>query len=267
MNAPTIRYVLSKPQAQVFRSPARFRVLNAGRRFGKTHLACLELMIAAVNKRESVNWYVAPTYRQAEQIAWAKLKALIPPAYVASKDEGDLSLILRNRSTIALRGADNFDSLRGPGLDFVVPDEAAFQKREAWTEVLRPALSDKLGRALFISTPKGYDWFYDLYCAAKTREDWAAFQFTTFEGGNVQPSEIEDARAELDEKTFRQEYEASFEALTGRVYYAYDRNENAKTCADDGKSTLFVGMDFNVNPMSPYSPFGPPTRSTSSAST
>ena len=250
MNAPTIRYVLSKPQAQVFRSPARFRVLNAGRRFGKTHLACLELMIAAVNKRESVNWYVAPTYRQAEQIAWAKLKALIPPAYVASKDEGDLSLILRNRSTIALRGADNFDSLRGPGLDFVVPDEAAFQKREAWTEVLRPALSDKLGRALFISTPKGYDWFYDLYCAAKTREDWAAFQFTTFEGGNVQPSEIEAARAELDEKTFRQEYEASFEALTGRVYYAYDRNENAKTCADDGKSTLFVGMDFNVNPMS-----------------
>jgi hypothetical protein len=89
-----------------------------------------------------------------------------------------------------------------------------------------------------------------LYCAAKTRDDWAAFQFTTLDGGNVPTSEIEAARAELDEKTFRQEYEASFEALTGRVYYAYDRDANAKSCDDDGKSPVLVGMDFNVNPMS-----------------
>jgi len=107
-----------------------------------------------------------------------------------------------------------------------------------------------MGRALFISTPCGYNWFYDLYCAAKTREDWQAFQFTTLQGGNVPASEIEAARAELDEKTFRQEYEASFEALTGRVYYAYDRDQNARKLDDDPKLPLLVGMDFNVNPMS-----------------
>ena len=248
--AAAIRYHLSGPQSRVFRHPARFRILNAGRRFGKTHLACIELMARGVDKPESVNWYVAPTYRQAEQIAWSKLKQMVPPAYIRSKNETDLRLTLRNNAIIALRGADNPDSLRGVGLDFVIPDEAAFQKREIWTEILRPALSDKQGRALFISTPHGYDWFYDLYCAAKTREDWAAFQFTTLDGGNVPASEIEAARAELDEKTFRQEYEASFEALTGRVYYAYDRDHNAKPCEDDGKSPILVGMDFNVSPMS-----------------
>lgn len=245
-----IRFRMSKPQSRVFASPARFRALNAGRRFGKTHLAALELMASAVNRKGSINWYVAPTYRQAEQIAWAKLKAMIPAAYIAAKNESDLSITLRNRSTIALRGADNPDSLRGPGLDFVVLDEAAFQKHEAWAEVIRPALSDRLGRALFISTPCGYNWFYDLYCAAKGRDDWAAFQFTTLDGGNVPNSEVEAARSELDERTFRQEYEASFEALTGRVYYAYDREQNARPIADDGKSPVLVGMDFNVNPMS-----------------
>ena len=245
-----IRFRMSKPQSRVFGNRSRFRALNAGRRFGKTHLAALELMASAVNRKGSINWYVAPTYRQAEQIAWAKLKSMIPAAYIAAKNESDLSITLRNRSVIALRGADNPDSLRGPGLDFVVLDEAAFQKHEAWAEVLRPALSDRLGRALFISTPCGYNWFYDLYCAAKGRDDWAAFQFTTLEGGNVPTSEVESARSELDERTFRQEYEASFESLAGRVYYAYDREQNARPVADDGKSPVLVGMDFNVNPMS-----------------
>lgn len=249
MSANPVRYRLSAPQSRVFRSDRRFRILNAGRRFGKTHLACLELIAAAANKPGSVNWYVAPTYRQAEQIAWTKLKELVPLGYVQAKNESDLSITIRNRATIALRGSDNPDSLRGPGLDFVVLDEVAFHKAEGWTEVLRPSLSDKMGRALFISTPSGYNWFYDLYCAAKTRPDWAAFQFTTLDGGNVPPEEIEAARAELDEKTFRQEYEASFEALTGRVYYAYDRDKNARPCVDDGKSPILVGMDFNVNPM------------------
>jgi hypothetical protein len=245
-----IPYKLSGPQWQVFRDPRRFRILNAGRRFGKTHLACIELLVAGVNKPGSINWYVAPTYRQAEQIAWAKLKDLIPQAYIASKNESDLSIVLRNRSVIALRGADNPDSLRGPGLDFVVPDEAAFQKKESWTKVLRASLSDKQGRALFISTPSGYNWFYDLDVAAVGRPDWGTYQFTTLQGGNVPADEVEAARAELDEKTFRQEYEASFEALAGRVYYAYDRVLNCRTLEDDSQLRLLVGMDFNVNPMS-----------------
>ena len=248
------RHRLTQPQANVFRSPARFRLLNAGRRFGKTHLAVLELINAAVNKPESVNWYVAPTYRQADQIAWAKLKALLPPEYISKKDEGDLSIILPNKSTIALRGADNPDSLRGPGLDFVVFDEAAFQKQEAWTEVIRPSLSDKLGLALFISTPSGYNWFYDLFSAAQGRADWKTWQYTTLEGGHVPPEEIEAARHDMDERTFRQEYEASFESLAGRVYYAYDRRPypagNVSDVKDIDGAPILVGMDFNINPMS-----------------
>ena len=249
------RHRLKQPQANVFRSPARFRLLNAGRRFGKTHLAVLELINAAVNKPESMNWYVAPTYRQAEQIAWAKLKALLPPEYISKKDEGDLSIILPNKSTIALRGADNPDSLRGPGLDFVVFDEAAFQKQEAWTEVLRPSLSDKMGRALFISTPAGYNWFYDVFSRAKEgKNDWKAWQYTTLEGGNVSPEEIEAARHDMDERTFRQEYEASFESLAGRVYYAFDRRKypdgNVSDVKDIDGAPILVGMDFNINPMS-----------------
>ena len=243
------RHRLTQPQANVFRSPARFRLLNAGRRFGKTHLAVLELINAAVNKPESVNWYVAPTYRQAEQIAWAKFKALLPPEYISKKDEGDLSIILPNKSTIALRGADNPDSLRGPGLDCVVFDEAAYQKQEAWTEVIRPSLSDKLGWALFISTPSGYNWFYDLFSAAQGRADWKTWQYTTLEGGHVPPEEIEAARHDMDERTFRQEYEASFESLAGRVYYAFDRHLNVTDVKDIG-GAIMMGMDFNVNPMS-----------------
>jgi hypothetical protein len=243
-------YGLSLPQSDVFLSPSRFRALNAGRRFGKTHLAVIELFFRAVNNHGSMNWYVAPTYRQAEQIAWSKLKEIIPESYIQSKNETDLRIVLHNGSTIALRGSDNPDSLRGIGLDFVVVDEAAFQTRETWTEALRPALSDKMGEALFISTPSGYNWFYDLYMSAIGKPDWETFQFTTLQGGNVPASEVEAARAELDEKTFRQEYEASFESLTGRVYYAYDRTVNARKCTDDGSSPVLIGMDFNVNPMS-----------------
>lgn len=239
---------LSRPQSIVYATNARFKVLNAGRRFGKTRLAVESLFIRGTNNPHTINWYVAPTYRMAEQIAWEDLKTLIPRGYIYKKDESDLSVTLRNDSIISLRGSDNPDSLRGPGLDFLVMDECAFQKEEAWKKVLRPALSDKQGDALFISTPRGYNWFYDLYCKAEHRKGWARWQFTTAQGGNVTDEEIEDARGELDEKTFNQEFLASFETLTGRVYYNFDREKN-KTDYEITPAPLLVGMDFNVNPM------------------
>ncbi len=238
------------PQARVLRSDARFKVLNAGRRFGKTHLAIdFYSFPRAVAIPNSLNWYIAPTYRAAKDIAWAELKRVVPQSYIIHKDETDLSIVIRNNATIGLKGADDPDSLRGPGLDTAVFDEAAFQKRAVW-EVVRPMLSDRLGSALFISTPHGYNWFYDLYMSAKSKRNWEAFQFTTLDGGNVAPEEIEEARADLDPRMFRQEYEASFETLSGRVYYAFDRNENIKQLDDNTALPLLVGMDFNVNPMS-----------------
>src|SRR5258706_15659309 len=108
-------------------------------------------------------------------------------------NETDLTIELVSGGTISLRGADNYDSLRGDGLDFLVLDEYASIAPEAWTEVLRPALADKQGRALFIGTPRGHNHFYDLYDSAKNQAQWAAFQFTTAQGGNVVAEEFENA--------------------------------------------------------------------------
>lgn len=222
----------------------------AGRRFGKTVLALWSLISVAYVKPGSICWYTAPTYRQAKQIAWSMLRGFLPPEAVASRNETDLSLTLINGSIIALRGSDNHDSLRGVGLDALVLDEYADMAAEVWTEVLRPALSDKLGSALFIGTPAGFNHLYDLWIEADSKPDWKAWQFTTADGGNVSPEELESARLDLDERTYNQEYNASFESLTGRVYYEFDRNLNVSADIVDTGAELLVGMDFNINPMS-----------------
>ena len=137
------------------------------------------------------------------------------PYWATQPHETDLRIELITGGTICLRGADNYNALRGDGLDFLVLDEYASIAKEAWPEVLRPALADKQGHALFIGTPRGYNHFYDLYQSAQNQSNWAAFQFTTEEGGNVSAEELQGATHELDERTYRQEFQASFENLTG----------------------------------------------------
>lgn len=193
---------LRRLQAQVFHSDRRFRVLVAGRRFGKTYLAITELCRAAWGKGK-VAWYVAPNYRQAKRIAWKPLKEITRPFWAGKPNESDLTIPLTAGGTIGLRGADNYDSLRGEGLDFVVLDEYASMRPEAWTEVLRPALADRKGKALFIGTPNGLNHFYDLFQEARTHAEWAAFQFTTEQGGNVAVDELASAASQLDERIYR----------------------------------------------------------------
>jgi len=215
-------------QGSVLSCDKRFRVLVAGRRFGKTQIALLELFRASCAK-DRIAWYVAPTYRQAKRVAWSRLKQLIRPYAGVRIYESELRIELPWRATIALRGADNYDSLRGEGLDFVVLDEYGSMKEEAWAEVLRPMLSDRCGRALFIGTPKGYNHFYDLFERAHQEPNWAVFRFTTKQGGNVNDDELAAVARELDARTYRQEFEASFEHLgSGRVYYAFDREQNVQ---------------------------------------
>jgi hypothetical protein len=139
--------------------------------------------------------------------------------------------------------------LRGVGLDAVILDEASIIDEEAWTEVLRPALADKQGWALFISTPAGMNWLKDLYDLAEEYPDeWASFQFTSLQGGNIPEAEIEAARRTLDAKTFSQEFEASFVNFTGRIFYAFDRGYNLKPLAiADAPHELHCGLDFNVD--------------------
>src|SRR3954453_9215348 len=238
---------LKAPQREVFLSPHRFRVLVAGRRFGKTYLANVELLRAASGRGRTA-WYLAPTYRQAKRIAWNRLKELTRPYWASKPQESDLRIEIARGGTIALRGADSYDSLRGEGLDFVVLDEFASMAPAAWKEVLRPALADRQGGALFIGTPRGYNHFYDLYEGAQGQSDWATFRFSNEEGGNVAVEELQSAARELDERVYRQEFRASFENLTsGRVYYAFDR---VKPVEYDPRFPLCWSLDFNIDPAS-----------------
>jgi len=243
---------LSKAQDTITHSPTRFRVVVAGRRFGKTHLSIRELCWHARLPDKEV-WYIAPTYKMAKQIVWKKLKNRLQDLnWVLKHNETELTLHLKNGSTISLKGADNYDSLRGVGLDFIVLDEFADIDPEAWYETLRPTLSDKQGRALFIGTPKGIgNWAYEIY--QNTQDDpqnWASFSYTTVEGGNVPQEEVEQARRDLDERTFRQEYMATFETFSGRIYYSFDRALSVVKYQGATPEVLYVGMDFNIDPMS-----------------
>lgn len=233
----------------VFRCEKRFRVLVAGRRFGKTQLALVELLRAACGEGRMA-WYVAPSYRQAKQIAWSRLKQVTRPYWHGRANETELNVTLQGGGVIALKGADRYDSLRGSGLDFVVLDEYASMRRECWTEVLRPALSDRKGRALFIGTPQGADHLLDQFDFAKENAEWEAFQFTTLEGGNVTAEELASAARELDERQFRQEFEASFEgSVLARTYYAFSRTENVRASRFVPGERLIWALDFNVDPM------------------
>jgi hypothetical protein len=241
---------LSIPQQTIVQAPQRFKVVIAGRRFGKTHLSIRELCWHAREPERTV-WYVAPTYRQAKMITWKKLRNRLQDLRWAKKiNETELTVELKNGSVISLKGADNYDSLRGIGLDYLVLDEFADIDPEAWYETLRPTLADRQGGALMIGTPKGMNWAHDLFTmASEYPEEWASFQYTTIDGGNVLPEEIEAARRNLDERTFRQEFLATFETFSGRIFYAFDRSLNIRPYTDSIPRELHIGCDFNVDPM------------------
>ena len=241
---------LTKPQAKIFCDQNRFRVVVAGRRFGKTFLSTSELLDYAVRCEDRNCWYVAPTYKAAKEIAWDMLLKITPHEYIAKRNETSLTLNLINGSTISLKGAEKPDNLRGRSLDFVVMDEFADMRPEAWFEVIRPSLSDKEGDCLFIGTPKGRNHFYDLWTRGADKEPgWSSYQFTTIDGGNVSESEIEQAKRDLDERTFNQEYQAQFVNYSGIIYYNFSRQESVRK-VDEVSDILHIGMDFNLDPMS-----------------
>jgi len=241
---------LTLPQSEIFICPSRFVSVVAGRRFGKTFLSTGKILEQAVKGPNRNVWYVAPTYGAAKEIAWDMLIASIPPEYVSKTNETSLTIRLINGSVIALKGAEKPNNLRGRALDFVVLDEFADMRPEAWSEVLRPSLSDRQGGCLFIGTPKGRNHFYDIWAKGIDGDnDWSSFQYTTLQGGNVPEEEVAAARNDLDERTFQQEYEAAFVNYSGIIYYAFNREKSVKRIEDAG-GTLHIGLDFNIDPMS-----------------
>ncbi len=239
---------LTEPQKVVYDAGARFTYLCSGRRFGKTYLAVTRLINWAIESKGGLFYYVTATYRMAKQIAWVQLKEMVPFEVFASKNESELSVTLTNGSTIYLKGAEDPDKLRGVSLSGVVIDEAAYVREEAWTMVLRPALSDKQGPAWFITTPAGLNWFAEAWDAAEEDDQSACFSYTTIDGGQVTPEEVAAAKRTLDARTYSQEYEASFVNLVGRVAPDFDENNISEKVEDLG-GELLVAADFNVSPM------------------
>lgn len=244
---PTID--LHRPtQWRVFRDPARFKVLVSGRRMGKSFYLMAEMLKQALGYKHQEILYVAPTRQQAKDIMWAMLKANARAYLAESPKETELRLYFITGSSITLIGAEAHDRARGRGYDLVCFDEFADIAPEAWFESIRPALADRQGKAIFCGTPKGWNHFYDLFISAKDLPDWASYSFTTLEGGRVPADEVGAARATMSERQFRQEYEASFESMEGRVYREFDR-EKSVAMVPDNKGPLHIGMDFNVAPM------------------
>jgi hypothetical protein len=241
-------------QMRVYRSKARFRVVVAGRRWGKTALSRM-LIITRAKVKKSKIWYVAPTYKMAKQIMWVDLLDAIPKKWIRKVNETRLEITLVNGTIIELKGADKGDSLRGVGIDFLVLDEFQDIDSETWTKVLRPTLADRQGHAIFIGTPKAYNYLYTLYKRGQDAQNvsrglWESWQFPTITSPFIPISEIEAAKQDMDEKSFKQEFEASFETMSGRVYYPFDRMEHVGHYPFNPKLPIWVGMDFNIDPMS-----------------
>lgn len=190
----------------------------AGRRFGKTVFAINEIINIAIAKPRSKIWYVAPTYRQAKEIAWKMLFEYLPKEFISKRNEMELSVDLIQGSEISLKGADNPESLKGVGLDFCVMDEYGQMKEECWDEAIRPMLVVSKGGAIFIGTPVGYNHFWKLFNKEKDDKDYKSFHFRTVDNLAIDgmAEEVEKARLETDPIRFSQEYEANFEALVGR---------------------------------------------------
>jgi predicted phage terminase large subunit-like protein len=206
-------------QQSVLEAPERFKVVAAGRRCGKSRLAAWMLIINALQAERGHVFYVAPTQGQARDIMWGVLLELAHPI-TSGSHVNNMQIKLINGATISLKGADRPDTMRGVSLKFLVMDEYADMKPSVWEEVLRPALADQKGHALFIGTPKGRNHFYELYKYAELENDetYHAWHFTSYDNPLLDPEEIDTAKKSMSSYAFRQEFMASFEALGSEIF-------------------------------------------------
>lgn len=237
-------------QEKVLSDWHQFIVICAGRRTGKTKFGLIWLIVNTSIKPNSLGWYIAPTYGMAKTIAWSETKELLndfrKKDLIYKENESELLINFGLDCILQLKGADNPDSLRGVGPDFLVLDEYAVMKKEVWEEVLRPSIVDKRGRGLFISTPKGYNHFHSVYQKElKEPKSWKSHHFKTSDNPYVPRDEIEKARRDMDSRAFKQEFEASFEVFGGQVFSTFDRNKHAsKEFEFNGQWEYELGMDF-----------------------
>jgi hypothetical protein len=203
----------------------RFAVVVAHRRFGKTVAALNHLIREAVlNEKETPRYaYIAPTYGQAKRVAWDYLVKYTTPLG-GTNNISELRVDFWGRR-IQLYGSDNPDSLRGQYFDGVIIDEVGDQNPKIWTDIVRPALTDRKGWCLFIGTPKGHNHFKELRDRAEKEEGWGLLEFKASETGVVDDTELKAAKNEMGEDKYRQEFECSFDAAVEGSYYGQILNE------------------------------------------
>jgi|WetSurMetagenome_2_1015567.scaffolds.fasta_scaffold00223_20 phage FluMu gp28-like protein len=218
----TLNVNLHPNQIDVFNDPARFKILICGRRWGKSTLAAYIVLIAALSKKNGTYFLVSPTYSQTS-IIWRMIKKIIPMNLVEKIMEGDKYIQFKNGSLIFAKSGDSPDALRGEGLDGVVLDEAAMLKREVWEQAIRPALADKEGWAVFISTPKGRNYLFNLYLKGKNDQTgrYKSFKYTSYDNPFVKKEELDEMILGLPELEYRQEIMADFIEGSGTVFKHY----------------------------------------------
>jgi len=246
--------ILHQAQNKIAQSNSRFRVINAGRRFGKTVLASEEIKGVALYKQAKIV-YIAPTIQQARDIMWQQLKSELQSITIKA-NESRLELEVTNKdgksSFIQLKGWEAIETLRGQSFDFIVLDEVASMRNfwVGWNEVLSPTLIDRKGSCMFISTPKGFNHFYDLYNMHEKDKNYESFHFTTYDNPNIPVEEIEREKLSKPENTFAQEYLGSFRKSEGLVYKEFRRDVHVYN--DDSEkqpakiTKRFAGIDFGT---------------------
>lgn len=245
--------ILHSAQQTIAKSNHRFRVICAGRRFGKTQLSTEEIKGVAVYKESRIA-YIAPTYQQARDIAWNILVKELKPITLKvneSRLEIEVKNIKGTTSIIQLRGWESIETLRGQSFDFIIIDEVAMMRNFwlNWQEVIRPTLTDRKGQVMFISTPKGFNHFYDLYNLENTDSNFKSFHFTTYDNPYIPKDEIDEARKQMTEDRFAQEYLADFRKTEGLVYKEFNRSIDVKELNRFDLKEIIAGIDWGyTNP-------------------
>ena len=242
-----IQWTVNQTRKSILDDPSRFKVIVAGRRWGKTILSLMYLLKDSFKPNER-RWFITPTYRQGKMIVFPILRQMFKGFENAKLNESEMSVIFDNGAELSVKGADNEHNLRGVELTKAVMDEMAYIKPHVWEEIVYPMLATTQGEVLFIGTPSGYDIMYELYSKGQAESDWRSWQFKTIDGGFVPKEEIERAKRTMDEVIFRQEFEGSFETTGNRAAYNFDREIHCVQ-SNELSSYLWWGVDFNVDYM------------------
>ncbi len=247
-----------KAQLIIRACKARFILVFAGRRFGKSVFAVNQCIDKALKNQSQKVWYCSPFYKQTKEIAWNLFDFYCPKEFIAKKNEAELKITLINGSEISLKGTDNPDSLVGVGLNFCVLDEFPLMDSDVWYKIVRPMMIDTKGECLFIGTPRGYTWSHELYTRSKKDSDFASFFFKTTDNTAVDDiaSEVgkakSEATSELDRIIFRQEYEASFEVITGRPRFDIEIIHKLKSISVDPTHDGLLEVYEPFDPLAKY---------------